>query len=154
MLSHDPQAKIKRSIVRYIYIQAYIASIYIYISMGMYTYAGNLKQSNCIKNYIAKLDKPTWTSTRNFSCKRWGMSRVPFAHSPISHFKWGTQPHSEGSHRAQIMSSDTNVLSAPRLCSNANLPREGASPKFECVWGHVRRKVSHQDPLPSQLPGV
>ena len=22
------------------------------------------------------------------------------------------------------------------------------------VWGHVRRKVSHQDPLPSQLPGV
>ena len=38
MLSHDPQATIKRSIVRYIYIQAYIASIYIY--MGMYTYAG------------------------------------------------------------------------------------------------------------------
>ena len=149
MLSHDPQAIIKRSIVRYIYIQAYIASIYIY---GYVHVRGNSKHQLHPRHCKTRQNKVN-IDTQFFLAKGGECHEFPLPIAP-----------------SRISSGELNRIRKVHIGHKSchQIPLSFLLLNFVVVqtyhekehrqslnaWGHARRKVSHQDPLPSQLPGV
>ena len=154
MLSHDPQAKIKRSIVRYIYIQAYIASIYIYIYLWVCTRTQEIR-NNPTASKIALQNSTNQSGHRHaiFLAKGGECHEfpLPIAPSRISSWELNRIRKVHTGHKSchQILMFFLLLDSVVMQTYHEKEHRRSLN-----VWGHVRRKVSHQDPLPSQLPGV
>ena len=107
----------------YIYISA--SCMYIYIHIYIYTRTHRRKFEVQHDASEKCTTKQTPFSAKSGECH---VFPLPIAPSRISS---GNSPHSGDWLRAYIISSETRACCAPSFKSSSNLPRDGASPKFE-----------------------
>ena len=113
-------------LVRHVRIYIYIY-IHIYIYIYIYIYPHTHRRKIEVQHDAS--DKCT-TKQTPFSAKSGECHVFPLPIAP-SRISSGNSPHSGDWLRAYIISSETRACCAPSFKSSSNLPRDGASPKFE-----------------------